>query len=78
MPSQQQQARAFAYRLTRETPQGYEVSFQPVDPFEPWTEHAIAGKEIKVLFPRSERKLFKLTDKLSVLGFYGSPQMKRP
>jgi hypothetical protein len=78
MPRERREARAFAYHLTRETPQGYEVSFQPVDPIEPWTERPIAGKAIKVFFPRSERKRFKLTDKLSVVGFYGSPQRKRP
>ena len=78
MPDQQRQARAFAYHLVRETPEGYEVSFQPVDPMEPWTERPVAGKEIKVLFPPSERKLVKLTDKLSVQGFYGSPDLKRP
>lgn len=77
MPDEQRKARAFAYHLTRETPLGYEVSFQPVDPVEPWTERPVAGKEIKVLFPRSERKLVKLTDKLSVQGFYGSPELKR-
>jgi len=78
MPEERQKARAFAYRLTSETPEGYEVTFQPVEPIEPWTERPIAGKELKVLFPRSERKLVKLTDKLSVQGFYGSPDLKRP
>jgi hypothetical protein len=78
MPEEQRKARAFAWRLTRETPQGYEVSFQPVEPIEPWTERPTAGKEITVFFPRLERKHVNLTDKLSVDGFYGSPQMRRP
>ena len=78
MFGEQAPARAFGYHLVRETPQGYEVSFQPVDPIEPWTERPVAGKQIKVFFPRSERKLVKLTDKLSVQGFYGSPDLKRP
>ena len=78
MPDQQQRAHAFVYHLVHETPQGYEVSFQPVDPIEPWTERPVGGKQIKVFFPRSERKLVKLTDKLSVQGFYGSPDLKRP
>jgi hypothetical protein len=76
MPEEQQKARAFEYRLTRETLQGYEVTFQPVDPIEPWTERPIAGKELKVFFPRSERKLVKLTEKMSVQGVYGSPDLK--
>ena len=75
MPDHQREARAFTYRLARETPQGYEVSFQPIDPVE---ERPVAGKEIKVFFPRSERKLVKLTHKLSVQGFYGSPDLKHP
>src|SRR5882724_1908822 len=78
MPQERQNARAFAYHLSRETPEGYEVTFQPVDPIEPWTERPIAGKELKVFFPRSERKLVKLTDKMSIQGFYGSPDLKRP
>jgi hypothetical protein len=77
-PGQERHARAFAYHLVRETPQGYEVSFQPIDPIELWTERPVAGKEIRVFFPRSERKLVKLTEKLSVQGFYGSPDLKRP
>ena len=77
MPQEREKARAFAYRLTGETPEGYEVTFQPVDPIEPWTERPIAGKELRVFFPRSERKLVKLTDKMSIQGFYGSPDLKR-
>jgi hypothetical protein len=78
MPEERQNARAFAYHLSRETPEGYEVTFQPVDPIEPWTERAIPGKKLKVFFPRSERKLVQLTDKMSIQGFYGSPELKRP
>ena len=77
MPDQQRQAHAFVFRLVHETTRGYEVSFQPVDPVEPWTERPVAGKEIRVLFPRSERKLVKLTDNLSIQGFYGSADLKR-
>ncbi len=78
MPEERHKARAFAYRLTRETPAGYKVTFQPVDPVEPWTERPIPGREIIVLFPRSERKLVKLTNKMSIQGFYGSPDFKQP
>jgi hypothetical protein len=77
MPDQQRQAHAFAYHLVRQTPRGYEVSFQPVDPTEPWTGRPVAGKELKVFFPRAERKLVKVTEKLSIRGFYGSPDLKR-
>ena len=70
MPAERQKA--------RETPEGYEVTFQAVDPIEPWIERPLAGKEFRVFFPRSERKLVKLTDKMSIQGFYGSPEFKRP
>src|ERR1700719_3126098 len=68
MPDHQQQARAFAYELSRETEQGYEVTFQPVDPMQPFARRPLKDKPIKVLFPRKERKTFTLTDELSVVG----------
>src|ERR1043166_649565 len=74
MPDEQQKARAFSYRLTREIPQGYEVTFQPIDPTEPQMECPVPGKVVTVLFSRSEQKRFTLTDSLSVIGFLGSPR----
>jgi len=77
MPDEEQKARAFSYHLIRETPQGYEVTFQPIDPTEPEMECPLPGKVVTVFFSRSERKRFKLTDKFSVVGFYGSPHPPR-
>jgi len=74
---QEGDARAFAFRLTRETPQGYEVSFQPIEPTKPWIKHRLPIKDVRVFFPRSKRRLLALTNKLSVLGFYGDPQLQR-
>lgn len=75
MPGHQQDARAFAYQLIREAPEGYEVSFQPIDPI---TEQPLPLKDTTAFFPRSTRQLIALTDKLSVVGFYGSPEFERP
>ena len=75
MRGHQQDSRAFAYQLVREAPDGYEVSFQPIDPI---TEQPLPLKDTTVLFSRSTRRLVTLTDKLSVVGFYGSPQLQRP
>jgi hypothetical protein len=72
-PNQKELPRAFAYHLSRETPQGYEVAFQPIDPTEPSMERPFPRKIVTVIFPKSERKRFQLTQKLSVVGFYGSP-----
>jgi hypothetical protein len=78
MPGHEHDARAFAYHLIRETPEGYEVSFQPIDPIDPSAKRPLPLKDIRVFFPRSKPKLFSLTDKLSVLGFYGNPRRPRP
>jgi len=76
-PGQKERPRAFAFRLSHETSRGYEVTFTPIEPAEPWIERPLVGKVIRVMFPKSERKRFQLTDKLSVVGFYGSPKLAR-
>ena len=73
-PHQKDPPRAFAYHLGGETPQGYEVIFQPIDPNEPQMERPLPGRIVAIIFPRSEQKRFQLTQKLSVVGFYGSPR----
>jgi hypothetical protein len=80
LPGHQQEAKAFSYQISRQTLQGYEVTFQPVDPM-PMTYFEVRPlpeRAIKVFFPRSGRSLFKLTDKIEVVGFYGDPAMKVP
>ena len=83
-PDHQQDARAFSYQLPKQTLQGYEVSFQPsyvsFQPMDPkrFDLRPLPDKDIKVFFPRSKRTVFKLTDKIEVVGFYGSPTMKHP
>jgi len=79
MPGHEREARAFVYHLSRETAEGYEVTFQPMDPKD-WLSSRpppVNGKETKIFFSRTERKLFTLTDQLSVAGFYGSPKIRR-
>jgi len=74
-PNHEQEARAFAFRLIREAPDGYEVSFQPIDPK---TEKALPARDTRIFFPRSKSKPTQLTDRTSVAGFYGNPQQRPP
>jgi hypothetical protein len=73
--NQEQEARAFAFRLIREAPEGYEVSFQPIDPK---TEQPLRARDIRIFFPRSTSKPTPLTDRTFVAGFYGNPLQRPP
>ena len=64
---------AFTFRLVREAPDGYEVSFQRIDPK---TERPLQIPAKLVFFPRSKGKPTQLTDRTSVAGFYGNPHQR--
>ena len=66
---------AFIFRLVREAPDGYEVSFQRIDPK---TERPLQTPAKLIFFPRSKGKPAQLTDRTSVTGFYGNPQQRSP
>ena len=76
MPGHEQEAHAFSFKLVRVTPKDYEVSFQPIEPVKPWLQRPLLSKDVRLFFPRSKRKSFALTEKLSVEGFYGDPRFK--
>ena len=75
MPGHEKESRAFAFSLVRESPEGYEVSFQPIDS---QTEVPLPAKDIRLFFTRSTHKAMSLTDRTSVSGFYGNPQQRPP
>ena len=75
MPGHEETAEAFGYQIIREAAEGYEVSFQPIDPI---TGAPLPLRDTIVLFSRSRRTLAPLSEKLKVLGFYGNPHMQRP
>ena len=64
---------AFTFRLVREAPDGYEVSFQRIDPK---TERPLQTPAKLIFFPRSKGKPTQLTDRTYVAGFYGNPQQR--
>ena len=66
---------AFTFRLVREAPDGYEVSFQRIDPK---TERPLQTPAKLIFFPRSKGKPAQLTDRTYVAGFYGNPQQRPP
>jgi hypothetical protein len=74
-PNHEQEVRAFAFRLIRETPEGYEVSFQPIGPK---TKRPLQVRDTRIFFPRSASKPTSLTSQTSVVGFYGNPQQRPP
>lgn len=75
MPGEQQKARMFEFWLTSETPEGYEVSFQPLDPI---TEQPLPLRDRQILFIRGRETTYTLTDKITVFGFYGDPSRQPP
>ena len=75
VPNHEQEARSFTFRLIREAPEGYEVSFQPIDPK---TQQPLQARDTRIFFPRSTSKPTQLTDRTSVAGFYGNPQQRPP
>ena len=75
MPGHEQTAAAFGFQIVRETTEGYEVSFQPIDPR---TGAPLPLRSTVVLFSRCRRTLVPLSAKLKVLGFYGDSHMRRP
>lgn len=66
---------AFTFHLIREAPDGYEVSFQRIDPK---TERPMQTQDTRIFFPRAKAKPIQLTDYTSVSGFYGNPQQRPP
>jgi hypothetical protein len=74
-PNHEQEVQAFVFSLIRETPEGYEVSFQPIDPK---TEHVLPIRDARIFFPRSKGKPIHLTGRTFVVGFYGNPQQRPP
>ena len=75
MRGHQQESHAFTLRLARQTPSGYEVVFHPADPL---TLKPLSTKAIRCLFPRATHGRLQLTDRVSVVGFYGNPQHEIP
>jgi len=69
----QQNAQAFGIRLDSQSPEGYEVSFQAIDPI---TGQPLPLRCRIVLFSRSTRTTVPLTDRISVSGFYGDPRFR--
>jgi hypothetical protein len=75
MPGHEKDSHAFVFELVRESPDGYEVAFHPVDPL---NRQPLSAGETRLFFARSTHEPMPLTDKLSVAGFYGNPQQKPP
>lgn len=71
MRNEQQKAEAFGYELIGETPEGYDVIFQPIDPI---SGAPLPLRATEVLFPRSHPTSVTLSDHLTVWGFYGRPR----
>ncbi len=74
-PNQTEPAKAFSFSFQRDTRQGYEVVFRPIDPQSLLEHHPVDGPVSTVIFPRSERKRVQITPKLFVVGFYGDPKL---
>jgi hypothetical protein len=66
-------AQAVGLQLIQELADGYEVSFQPIDPI---TGHPLPLRDKVVLFSRYRRTSLPLSDNLTVTGFYGSPELR--
>jgi len=75
MLGHEQSAQAFGYQIVRASSQGYEVSFQQIDPI---TGQPLPLRENVVFFSRSRRTHITLSDKLTVFGFYGDPHLRNP
>jgi hypothetical protein len=75
MLGHEQSAQAFGYQIVRASSQGYEVSFQQIDPI---TGQPLPLRENVVFFSRSRRTHITLSDKLTVFGCYGDPHLRNP
>lgn len=75
MPSEEKKSKAVEYRLMCETANGYEVSFQPIDPI---TKRPLPLRDQRVIFLRTTETIVSLTNKVRIFGFYGDPSRERP
>jgi hypothetical protein len=74
-PGHEESARAFGYQITRKSADGYEVSFQPIDPR---TGQPLPLKDTVIFFPRSHTTCKALSNRSMITGFYGNPRQPRP
>jgi hypothetical protein len=75
MPGHEQDARAFGYQVARTSSDGYEVSFQPIDPI---SGQALPLRDKTLFFSRSRRNVFPLAEGVTVSGFFGDPRLRSP
>jgi hypothetical protein len=73
MTGNQQRTQAFGCQIVRSDAEGYEISFQAVDPI---SGQPLPLKEVVAVFPRGRRTRISLAGGLSVTGFYGNPDIR--